>query len=328
MLKAGIRVDNCHYCKNDALETEEDLMLLFEVLTSVKDKFNKPAVITANTLVANPDFKKIKEGNFNKYYFKKISEGFEDFKGSENVLTLYHQGLKADCFKMQSHGREHLNVSRWMKYLNEDFKETRLAFDLGVYGISTTITSEKRKSFLPAFDFNTREEESQVNEIAKDGLRIFEELFGYRSKSFIASNYVWGQSLEKAVQTFGVDFIQGGQIHRHIKTNGQKNNKRLRYNGKKNRHNQIDLARNAFFEPSENPNRVANARLAEIMVAFAWKHPAIICSHRVNYMGGLNKSNRDQNLKRLEQLLIQIKMIWPDVEFMSSDQLGELIQQK
>jgi len=59
LLKTGIRVDKCHYCSNDSLETEQDLSLLFEVLTTVKDKFNNPAVITANTLVANLDlFKK------------------------------------------------------------------------------------------------------------------------------------------------------------------------------------------------------------------------------------------------------------------------------
>ena len=329
MLTAGVRVDKCHYCSNDSLETEEDLSLLFEVLTSVKDKFDNPAEVTANTLVANPDFKKIKESNFTEYHYKKISEGFQEFKGSENVLALYKQGQNARCFKVQSHGREHLNVSRWMKYLNEDYKETHLAFELGVYGLSTTITTEKRKSFLPAFDFDTSDEELQVNEIALDGLRIFEEIFAYQSKSFIAPNYVWGKSLEKTIKNCGVNFMQGSQLHRYTEVNGHKSNRRLRYTGKKNEHNQIELARNAFFEPSENTNKDwVNSCLADINRAFTWKHPAIICSHRVNFMGGLNKGNRDMNLKQLKELLVQIKNKWPDVEFMSSDQLGELVKQK
>jgi hypothetical protein len=329
LLKAGIRVDNCHYCSNDCLETEEDLSMLFEVLHTIKDKYGNPALVTANTLVANPDFKKIKESDFKEYHYKKITEGFQEFKGSENVLELYNQGLNANCFKMQFHGREHLNVTRWIEALNAGWKETRLAFELGVYGLSTTITSENRKSFLPAFDFDTSEEELQVNEIAKDGLRIFEEIFGYPSKSFIAPNYVWGESLEQIIQTCGVVFIQGTQWHRYIEINKKKSKRRLRYTGKRNRQNQIDLARNALFEPTENTSKDwLRSCMADINRAFLCHKPAIVCSHRVNFMGGINKSNRDNNLKLLKELLLQIKAKWPDVEFMSSDQLGELIQQK
>ena len=60
LLAAGIRVDKCHYCTNDTVASTDDLELLFEVLTSVKDKNGKAAVITANSLVANPDFDRIK----------------------------------------------------------------------------------------------------------------------------------------------------------------------------------------------------------------------------------------------------------------------------
>ena len=58
-----------------------------------------------------------------------------------------------------------------------------------VYGLCTTITSEKRRSFLPAFDFTTKEEHL-VNEIAVSGLKIFENIFGFKSKSFIAPLYL------------------------------------------------------------------------------------------------------------------------------------------
>lgn len=329
LLNAGIRVDKCPYCSFDSLESGEDLSFLFEVLNSVKDKYSNPAIITANSLVANPDFEKIKASDFTEYHFKRITDSFSEVKGSENVLTLYKQGQDDGFFKIQSHGREHLNVSRWMKFLKEDYKETRFAFENGVYGISTTITNEKRESFLPAFDFETTEEELQVNDIAKDGLRIFKEIFGYSSKSFIAPNYTWGESLEKTIQTEGVNFIQGGQTHRYTKAKGQKSNKRIRYTGRNNQEGQIDLARNAFFEPSENMDKDwINSCLANINLAFAWKHPAIISSHRMNFMGGINKNNRDLNLKKLRELLIQIKNKWPNVEFMSSDQLGELIQRR
>jgi hypothetical protein len=42
-------------------------------------------------------------------------------------------------------------------------------------------------------------------------------------------------------------------------------------------------------------------------------------------MGTLDPANRDRGLKQLSQLLKAVVKKWPDVEFLSSDQLGDLI---
>lgn len=326
LLAKGIRVDNCHYCSNDSLEKGDELTALFEVLNGVKDINENPAIITANTVVTNPDFDKIKADNYKEYYYKLISESYKDIQGCENSFELLKEGNEKGLLSIQSHGREHLNINRWMHYLQNDYPETKYAFEHGVYGLSTTITSEKRKSFLPAFDFESAEEEQQVNEIAKDGLRIFKELFGFASESFIAPNYVWSESLEKNIAEEGVRFIQGARLHTYRTPIGQKTTKRLRYFAKKNDFGQIDLVRNAFFEPTENPAKDwVGSCLTEISSAFFWKHPAVICTHRVNFMGGLNEKNRDDNLSLLKKLLNEIVKRWPDVEFMSSNQLGNLM---
>ena len=95
----------------------------------------------------------------------------------------------------------------------------------------------------------------------------------------------------------------------------------------KNRFGQIYLTRNCFFEPSEKASfNWKDKCLKEIETAFRYKTPAIVSSHRVNYIGGLNVENRENGLRQLKQLLIQIKTHWPDVEFMSSDKLGALIK--
>ena len=327
LLTKGIHVDCCRYCRYDSMETANDLNALFELLNGVKDKNGNPAVITANTVVTNPDFDKIRASNYQEYHYKLITQSYKDYEGCANSFDLLKEGNKKGLLSIQSHGREHLNIKRWMYYLQNDYPETRFAFEHGVYGLSTTITSEKRKSFLPAFDYETVEEELQANEIAKDGLRIFKELFGYTSESFIASNYVWSKSLEKSIAEEGVKFIQGERLHNYRVPTGQKSSKRLRYFGKKNVFGQIDLVRNAFFEPSENPAKDwVNSCLSQVSSAIFWKHPAVICSHRVNIMGGLNKKNRDHSLLLLKKLLKEIVKCWPDVEFMSSNQLGNLMQ--
>ena len=81
--------------------------------------------------------------------------------------------------------------------------------------------------------------------------------------------------------------------------------------------------RNAFFEPSLRSKNFDNVKncLLQIENAFFWKKPAIISSHRVNYIGRINKKNRQSNLIMLKELLSQIIRKWPEVEFLSSDEL-------
>jgi hypothetical protein len=71
-----------------------------------------------------------------------------------------------------------------------------------------------------------------------------------------------------------------------------------------------------------------NDCLKEIEIAFRWHKPATISSHRTNYIGWLNEENRSNGLQKLDKLLGQIIKRWPDVEFLTSAELGNLIAQK
>ena len=46
--------------------------------------------------------------------------------------------------------------------------------------------------------------------------------------------------------------------------------------------------------------------------------PAVISTHRVNYIGGLNPDNRENGLRNLDSLLNRIVQKWDDIEFISS----------
>jgi hypothetical protein len=65
--------------------------------------------------------------------------------------------------------------------------------------------------------------------------------------------------------------------------------------------------------------------LFDISTAFRWHKPAIISSHRVNYIGALYRENRDNGLIQLEALLREIMKSWPDARFVTSAELGEFI---
>jgi hypothetical protein len=87
------------------------------------------------------------------------------------------------------------------------------------------------------------------------------------------------------------------------------------------------LFRNCFFEPSTNEKRDWKSDcLKRVEIAFKWGKAANICSHRVNFIGSIDSSNTDRNLPEFKRLLQEIIRRWPDVEFVTSDQLGEIIE--
>jgi hypothetical protein len=323
----GIDVNNCSYCKFDALASETDLSLFFEVLKSHKTNNNKWPVVTANVIVANPNFKKIKESNFNEYSFEIFTETLCKNDKDNSSFDLWKKGIADHIFYPQLHGREHLNIKLWMDYLRKGSLETRFSFDLEMFGISTNITKEKRKSYMAALNFQKMEELDNQKEILKEAQNIFKNIFGFASKSFIAPNYVWSSEIEETLKEIGIEYIQSGK-HQIIPDGARgKINYIRHYVGQRNKHNQIYLVRNCSFEPSINNSKtIVEDCLSQIEAAFRWKKPAIISSHRLNYIGSIDEKNRTKNLEHLDELLGKIIKRWPNVEFMTSDELGDLIK--
>ena len=58
-------------------------------------------------------------------------------------------------------------------------------------------------------DFRNSQELKILEDNLVDGLKIFKEIFGYSSKSFIAPSYVWDDNIERILKKFGVNYIQG-----------------------------------------------------------------------------------------------------------------------
>jgi len=321
----GIRVENCTYATNDNLENAEDLNALYDVLSKYRDHNNNKPIITTNFIMANPDFEKIKKNNFQHYYYEEFTKTYERYYGEYSPHKMIKEGLANNLINPQYHGREHLNIARWIKSLNNKSQETNFTFDLHTFGISTQISTEKRKSFLAAYDFESVSEIDQHKSILLDGLKIFKSIFGYESLSMIAPNYVWHPLHERIMREGKIEYLQGASSHL-IPSKGKLKLKR-HHLGERSANGLIYLVRNCSFEPAFNlqVDWVARA-VSEIKNAFLWKKPAIISTHRVNFIGSLNESNRRRNLEFLDSLLRKILLLWPDIEFLTSNELGEIIK--
>ena len=129
LLKNDIRVDRDLFCKYDSIAQKDDLTCLYEALQSVKDKNDRNAVLTANAVMANPDFERIKESDFETYYYQPFSELLASDPAYSGVWSLWKEGINEKIFRPQFHGREHLNVKKWLQALQQNESATKLAFD-------------------------------------------------------------------------------------------------------------------------------------------------------------------------------------------------------
>ena len=325
-LKAGYAVDQIPYEKYDSLASEDDLELLFEVLQSVQDRNGRPAVITANVLTSNPDFQKIEESAFQEYHYELISDTFASYPSHSNCLNLWKQGKEAGVFYPQSHGREHLNVSMFMDALKKGDDDVLFGFRHRMPGCISRLNPRIGNKYVEALRYTTQNDKEEKFSSILEGLELFEKLFGYRSKSFTPPNYLWSPDFDQEMSERGVKYYQGNRKMKEPQPEGSVK-MQSHILGEKNRFGQRYLVRNAIFEPSMRnySQDSVNGCLKSIAAAFRMNKPAIICSHRLNYVGYLDERNRDKNLRILKHLLTIIVKRWPNVEFMTSDDLGDLI---
>jgi len=317
---SGVQLGKYGFEQFDTIASTEDLEKLFELCNSFRDINDNPLVITANSVVANPDFKKIKESEYTEYFYEPITATMERYYPNGSPFELWKEGMGTGVFHPQLHGREHVNVPMWLNSLRHNHPGARTAFDNGVFSFVVSKDLDGRERNTTAFDYRTNEELEFHKKAIVEAASLFKDLFGYESKSFIAPAYKWDSSIEKTLASVGVKYLQGTVYHRD---NGRKH---LMYCGKKNGFGQIYLTRNAYCEYSTKSNHEWNGEcLKNIEIAFKWGKPAIVCMHRLNFIGAIDVNNRDTNLIKFNNLITAIQNKWPDVEFITSDQLGDII---
>ncbi|PJE45275.1 MAG: hypothetical protein CUR32_00130 [Flavobacterium sp.] len=323
LLAQGIPVDKSYFTKYDSLESQEDLEQLFTVLQSFKDRNGRNPSVTANALVANPDFEAIKANNFSSYCFEKIEQTYLRYYGNTKVFDTWKVGIKNRLLYPQFHGREHIGVWEWMNAIRSGEIQEQLGFEYqAILGLGNRKSATRQKDYTAAFDYVTDEEKYSLLPIIEEGLQLFEKTFGFPSKSFIAPSAIRGDYLDEHLFKNGVMYHQlGGQWVPNGKGGIVYKD---RFWGDRNQYGQIYWRRNVMFEPSRDHHfDWVKSAMNEMEIAFRWGKPAVINSHRVNFIGTLSEENRANSLRLLSELLTAMLKKWPDIEFICSDELGD-----
>lgn len=330
-LTKGYPVDQCPYNTYDCLESNEDMESLFSVLLNFRDGNQNHPCFTANHVVANPDFNRIRESAFSQYYFEPFYDTLKRYPNHNKVLGYYRQGIEQGIFVPQFHGREHVNTPRWIKALQQNESDVHEAFNYEMFSVHAKRNPSYKMEYMDAFDLDFKEQLPSVNSMISVGLQMFRETFGYSSNSVIAPCYIWHSDIEETLKRNNVKYIQGNfyQQQPRIHNSGGGYQVKYHYTGQCNKYDQLFMVRNVFFEPAlDRKKDWVDIALNRIDLAFRWNTPAIIQSHRLNYIGSIVHTNRDTSLKALNELLKKITQIWPDATFMSSDQLGNTLAGK
>ncbi len=158
----------------------------------------------------------------------------------------------------------------------------------------------------------------------------FTELFGRRPRSVVAPDYVWNRSHEKMWRDAGIAIIQSKREQRWVGVGGAITNRIYKVLERSWRRitdpDLVYLERNCRFEPAqEGPGAGTVENCLESVLA-AWKRgePAIIETHRVNYVN-LDSEITDRCFADLAELLSSIAaQPGPRPQFVDDSELAQL----
>jgi len=313
----------------DTLETRGDLEMLYDTLQLVEDKNGRNAVFTPLAVPCNINFERLIDTGYRKYHYELLAETFGklsaiDPAGYEGTWNLWQQGMEEGLIAPQFHGREHLNLKVFEEKLQARDHELLTYLKNRSFG-ALSDSGYRTISPMGAFEFWDYKENERLQRIIEDGLDQFENVFGYRATNFTPPVYNFHKVLHSTLKRNGIRFIDTALTVNEHQGKG-KYKRKFNYTGKETAEGLQLIVRNVVFEPGEDRgiNWPAYA-MKQIEAAFRWNRPAVISSHRVNFCGHIDEKNRDKGINALSDLLKKITHRWPEVEFMSARELGELI---
>lgn len=313
------------YEEFDSLERNKDVSGLLEVLIKHKTPQGIRPNFTLNNIVANPNFTEIINSNFRNYHYEPFTETLSNYNDSSAVIQTCKEGVAEGVLSIEFHGREHLNINRWMNSLVEGNSLLRKAVSEGHIAHSDNYPPSGRRDYLDAFGFAYKSQFETEESIISSGLDIFKRVWGFQPTSFIAPCYTWHSNIEPYLFKNGVKFIQGNRVQRVPHKNETLEVKRTyNWHGKKHRSGLLSVTRSFDFEPVTAKNKLEylDKKMFELNNYLSNRMPVVISSHRVNYIGRISERNRDENLNLLDKFLAFIVETHPDVVFLSSAELA------
>jgi hypothetical protein len=320
--KAGYEIPS--YAEQSLLETPEEVRSMVDMLARHKDSRGKPAVLTANMVLANIDFEAVRENKLSEVVLIPLDSNSPRNPVSKRLLSEYIKGMESGTFWPQLHGLCHINKDAWLKGIRNNEPLAAKAFllnspPLGYAGEDVAQYNGVYSDFsvTPSVPQKYEDQIKDINEASA----IFYRIFKFYPKSEIAPFYVWDDNTEEAFFSTGIRYIQGANTQ--IYGRGRNGNLLQQSHdfGQRSKRGLLYLTRDLTFEPQKSKKSPVALLKWKIRAIFSVGRPAVIVSHRTNYVG----INAEKNRKQLNEILDYVEQKFPSVLYMGSDELGGII---
>lgn len=326
--KSGIKLTSL-FDSHDTLESRDDLLALYDVLSAFKDSNGRNAVFTPYAVPCNLNFEKIESNNYKQVFIETLPETYQKlaayyYSAYDRTWETWKQGIDAGLLHPELHSREHFNYTTLSNRLASNDEE--LLTILKTRSLTALSDRQNETTYTVSLGFQAFEENTLLSQIIIDGIDKFEKVFGYKPVSFMPPSATMSPIHHNTILSSGIKGIDSYKIKKY-QYGKDKFKTELRWTGKKiTKDLGRYVVRNCVFEPLQQKNSL-NICKQMITAAFTMNSPAIISSHRVNYVGFANEEFRKESMKELRELISWIVTKFPDVSFYSmADLLNDILK--
>ena len=292
----------------------ERLDRILRHLAGHRDRFGRVSTLTANMVLAVPDFAAMKRNGFREYVRTYLDEDYG------YILKALRAGMKKGSVVPQLHGLEHLNGAALTSLAaagDPRIEPLRSGPEWGWESLPSPLQGH----YVDGSTLPTKELPRQTQErLAATAANEFARLFGFRSASTVAPCYLWDGATERAwgaedigyIQTAGYRctgrdgngaYIQAPQVIRAGDRGGD---------------GQTYLVRTIMYEPRDGRDSTKAKKEAEQAARQAL--PLSICTHRYNYTGA--EEAAAAAIAGLDEILRHVESMRGRVRYLSSPELG------
>lgn len=309
--RSGLLKDN-RYTRADALFNRDDLARLAMTLDRFEDIRGNHPSFHAFFNVANPCLDTLISSGFSELVFKDFREIL--LGNDQNSLWCYWKTLIAEGrIKPHFHGLTHLNIPNWYDAIkgSVDYQEL---IKMGCPNISNPNNIETLSGYRTELYFRNNEDFQSISTNLLKGLEIYEQLFGLRATRFAPTNGFFHVDYLPLLKGAGITSVNLNLSVNTQKRNGRVIKSNLLFESIKGSKS-VFYRRNSNFEPTDPGYKDISNTLHQIDRAFKNNRPAIISTHRVNFISSRIQANGDKGILELNKLLSAILSRWPDVSF-------------
>lgn len=293
---------------------------LAQTLARFSDSMGRPAVLTADMVLAVPDtraMRKMDDGVYRRRYLD------TDFPALHQA---FREAMTAGVLVPQLHGLEHLNGEAFARLAKARDARVTEALAVDDWSDWESLDSPLQGHYVDGSSLPTSNlADEQQSPLVQRALTIFERTFGFPSVSTVAPCYLWNDDTEQAWGAAGVRYIQtaGYRCTGRAADGRYIQDPPFLVPGQRNRHGQIYLVRNAMYEPADG--RRADACIASIREARRQALPAVVSTHRYNYTR--SEEEHREALAGLERILCACNRFSPRLRHCSSPELGAWLEE-